>query len=211
MASDRQHDGCVAPSANELMPVVYEHLRALASTYLRRDAGEPMLEPALLVNEAYLRLAALPPGSWNSKEHFMAVAAIAMRKILIDQARRRQALKRGYGRSKVSLELVTRTGPRQVDICEVDDAINALSLVNERASRGVVLRFFAGMTHDEVAKVLGVSRKTVVADWAEARSWLAEELADPGAVSAGGKPPLKALAGLHPQDSARGQSDLADR
>ena len=76
------------------------------------------------------------------------------------------------------MELVTKTGPREVDIREVDDALLAYSAVNERASRGVELRFFAGLTHDEVARVLGVSRKTVVNDWIEARNWLAEELAE---------------------------------
>ena len=165
-------------STNDLMPMVYDQLRNLASGYLRRDTPEPMLEPALLVNEAYLRLASYPPGSFKSKEHFLAVAAIAMRKILIDQARRRHTLKRGFGRAKVALELVTKTGPREVDIREVDDALLAYSAVNERASRGVELRFFAGLTHDDVARVLGVSRKTVVNDWIEARNWLAEELAE---------------------------------
>ncbi len=167
-------------TANDLMPLVYDQLRNLAAGYLRWDAAEPMLEPAVLVNEAYLRLVAHPPGSWKSKEHFLAVAAIAMRKILIDQARRRHALKRGFGRSKVALELVTKSGPREIDILEVDDALNAFARINERACRGVELRFFAGLTHDDVAKVLGVSRKTVVADWSQARAWLAEELADKG-------------------------------
>ena len=170
----------VSGSANDLMPLVYAQLRGLAAGYLRSDSAEPMLEPAVLVNEAYLRLAAYPPGSWKSKQHFLAVAAIAMRKILIDQARRRRALKRGFGRSKVSLELVTSSGPREIDFLEVDDALNAFARINERACRGVELRFFAGLTHDDVAKVLGVSRKTVVADWAEARAWLKEELADKG-------------------------------
>ena len=175
-----QGAGPVSASANDLMPLVYAQLRDLAAGYLRSDAAEPMLEPALLVNEAYLRLAAHPPGSWKSKGHFLAVAAIAMRKILIDQARRRRALKRGFGRSKVSLELVTRSGRREIDFLEVDDALNAFAQINERACRGVELRFFAGLTHDDVAKVLGVSRKTVVADWAEARAWLGNELADKG-------------------------------
>ncbi len=177
--------GPEAATANDLMPLVYDQLRDLAAAYLRRDAAEPMLEPALLVNEAYLRLAANPAGSWNSKEHFLAVAAIAMRKILIDQARRRHALKRGFGRSKVALDLVTSSGPREIDILDVDDALIAFDRINTRACRGVELRFFAGLTHDDVARVLGVSRKTVVADWAQARAWLAEALADKGKATAG--------------------------
>jgi RNA polymerase sigma factor (TIGR02999 family) len=167
-------------TTNELITEVYEHLRGLAASYLRRDTAEPMLEPAVLVNEAYLRLAVRPSDKWKSKEHFLAVAALAMRKVLIDQARRRCALKRGFGRSRVSLELVTRTGPRDVDILEVDDALKSLARINERGSCAVVLRFFAGLTHDEIARVQGVSRKTVVNDWGQARNWLAEELAERG-------------------------------
>ncbi len=162
------------------MPQVYDQLRNLASSYLKHDTAEPMLEPAVLVNEAYLRLAGQPAGTWTGKDHFMAVAAIAMRKILIDHARRRCALKRGFGRARVSLELVTRSGPREIDILEVDDALNGLARINQRASRGVELRFFAGLTHDDVARVLGISRKTVVNDWIEARNWLAEQLAEKG-------------------------------
>ena len=169
---------CTQASAHDLMPVVYEQLRMLAAGYLRGDHTDNMLEPAVLVNEAYLRMAANPPGTWKSEEHFFAVAAIAMRKVLIDQARRRRTLKRGYGQARVSLELVTATGPRDVDIREVDDALNTLAGINERASRIVELRFFAGLTNDQIARVLAVSRKTVVKDWGEARVWLAEELSE---------------------------------
>ncbi|MHC4218084.1 MAG: ECF-type sigma factor [Planctomycetota bacterium] len=170
--------GAVSKTLNDLMPEVYDQLRALAAGYLRRDTAEPMLEPAVLVNEAYLRLAGSPSGKWQSKEHFLAWAALAMRKVLIDHARRRQTLKRGFGRSRVSLELVTKSGPREIDILEVDDALKALAGFNERASCAVTLRFFAGLTHDEIARVQGVSRKTVVNDWGQARTWLAEELAE---------------------------------
>lgn len=169
---------CDQASTNELMPIVYDQLQDLAAGYLRRDSADHMLEPAVLVNEAYLRLAARPAGSFKSSEHFFAVAAIAMRRVLIDQARQRRAQKRGLGRAGVSLELVTLTGPREVDILEVDEAITALARVNERASRIVELRFFAGLSHDQVAAVLGVSRKTVVQDWAFARQWLADALSD---------------------------------
>ena len=178
---------CDPTTTDKLITEVYEHLRALAAGYLRRDTAEPLLEPAVLVNEAYLRLALRPSDKWKSREHFLAVAAMAMRKVLIDEARRRRALKRGFGRSRVSLELVTRTGPRDVGILEVDDALKSLASINERGSGAVVLRFFAGLTHDEIARVQGVSRKTVVNDWSQARNWLAEELAErttPGCGSA---------------------------
>ena len=165
-------------TTDDLITEVYEQLRGLAGAYLKRDAAEPMLEPALIVNEAYLRLAAQPPDKWKNKEHFLVVAAMAMRKVLIDHARRRHTLKRGFGRARVSLELVTRTGPREIDILEVDDALKGLAAINERASCAVVLRFFAGLTHDEIARVQAVSRKTVVNDWIQARNWLADELAE---------------------------------
>ncbi len=164
-------------STDGLVGQVYEQLRALASGYLRRESPDPMLEPAVLVNEAYLRLAS-EPGPWQSREHFFAVAATAMRKVLIDHARRRRALKRGFGRAGMSIELVTVTGPREVDIREVDEALTALAKVSERAVRIVELRFFAGLTNDQVADVLGVSRKTVVQDWSFARRWLAVELSE---------------------------------
>ncbi len=164
-------------TTDDLITEVYEHLRALAASYLKRDAAEPMLEPALLVNEAYLRLAVQPPDKWKNKEHFLGVAAKAMRRVLVDYARRRRTLKRGFGQARVSLELVTRTGPREIDILEVDDALRGLAAINERASCAVVLRFFAGLTHDEIARIQGVSRKTVVNDWIQSRNWLADELA----------------------------------
>ncbi len=164
-------------STDGLVTQVYEQLRALASGYLRRESTDPMLEPAVLVNEAYLRLAS-ERGPWRSREHFFAVAAGAMRKVLIDHARRRRALKRGFGRAGVSIELVTVTGPRDVDIREVDEALTKLGRVNARAVRIVELRFFAGLTNEQVADVLGVSRKTVVQDWSLARRWLAVELSE---------------------------------
>ncbi|MHC5004032.1 MAG: ECF-type sigma factor [Planctomycetota bacterium] len=165
-------------TADDLMPAVYEQLRALASGYLRRETADQILEPAVLVNETYLKLAQNPPGSWTSREHFMSVAAMAMRKILIDHARRRRTLKRGFGRSKVSLDVLTVEGRREVDIRLIDAALRDLTEVNRRAGQIVELRFFAGLTHGQVAEVLGVSRKTVVADWQMAREWLARRLSE---------------------------------
>lgn len=162
------------------MPAVYNQLRDLAAGYLRRDSADNMLEPAVLVNEAYLRLADRPAGTWKDRDHFLAVAAMAMRKVLIDHARRRRAIKRGFGQDRVSLELATATGPREIDILEVDEALTALARVNERGCRVIEFRFFAGLTNEQIAGVLGVSRKTVVQDWTEARRWLAEALAERG-------------------------------
>ena len=166
-------------AAAELLGLVYDELRRLAHHKMAAVPPGDTLQPTALINEAYLRLAGQPPGSFNSKEHFLAVAAGAMRKILIDHARQRRALKRGFGHARVSLELVVRSGPREIDIREVDEALNTLAKINERASRIVELRFFAGLSHDGVARVLGVSRKTVVKDWTFARRWLAVALAEP--------------------------------
>ncbi|MHC4992425.1 MAG: ECF-type sigma factor [Planctomycetota bacterium] len=165
-------------STDELMPLVYERLAEIAASYLKREGVDQILEPAVLVNESYLRLAANPPGTFTSHEHFLAVAARAMRQILIDHARRKRALKRGFGQSKVSLDVLTTSGRRNVDVRLIDSALRALSQVNERAASIVELRFFAGLTHDHVALVLGVSRKTVVKDWTMAREWLAKWLSD---------------------------------
>jgi RNA polymerase sigma factor (TIGR02999 family) len=160
------------------MPVVYEQLRSLAAGYLRRDQRDQMLEPAVLVNETYLRLAADPPGSWKSVDQFLSVAAGAMRRVLIDHARRRRALKRGFGSATVSFELATAAGPVDVDVRALDDALKTLASIDEQASRIVELRFFGGLSHEQTARVLGVSRKTVVKHWLRARDWLAEELSD---------------------------------
>lgn len=168
-------------TADSLMPVVYEQLRALAGSYLKRERPDQMLEPSVLVHETYLRLIKNRPPAWTSAEHFFAVAAAAMRKVLIDHARRRRALKRGFGHARVSFDMVTSTGEREVEMQELDGVLRRLAAADERAGRVVELRFFAGLTHDQVAKVLGVSRKTVVNDWIRAREWLAVALSsDPG-------------------------------
>jgi RNA polymerase sigma factor (TIGR02999 family) len=163
-------------TADDLMPLVYEQLRTLAASYLKRERSDQMLEPSALVHETYLRLSRNPPPQWTSPNHFFAVAASAMRKVLIDHARRRRALKRGFGQARVSFELVTASGQREVEMQELDEALARLAEIDERAERGVELRFFAGLTHDQVATVLGVSRKTVVNDWLRARAWLADAL-----------------------------------
>ncbi|MEC9373873.1 MAG: ECF-type sigma factor [Planctomycetota bacterium] len=179
--------GGAEATADDLLPLVYDQLAALAGSYLGREQSDLLLEPSVLVHEAYLKLAANPPGSWKSTEHFLAVAAIAMRKILIDHARRRRALKRGFGRTRVALDLATSTGEREVDIREVDEALHKLEGVNERAARIVELRFFAGLTNEEAARVLDVSRKTVVKDWGFAREWLAEALGAEDATERNGR------------------------
>ena len=110
-------------TVNELMIELYDELRSLAAKYLRRESRQLMLEPAALVHEAYLRLRKNPSYAWKNKPHFFGMAALAMRHVLVDHARSRKALKREFSGSRISLELVTSKGPRDVDIREVDDAL----------------------------------------------------------------------------------------
>ena len=168
------HPGTV----DDLMIELYDELRSLAAKYLQRETRQLMLEPAALVHEAYLSLVKNPSFAWKNKPHFFGMAALAMRHVLVDHARQRKSLKRELSGSRISLELVTNKGPRDVDIREVDDALVQLAKINERWSYSVILRFFAGQTHDQVAKILGISRKTAVKDWAAARRWLAVALSD---------------------------------
>lgn len=165
-------------STDALLPLVYDQLRALAGSYLKHERGDNMLEPGALVHETYLRLIENPPESWNGTGHFFAVAACAMRKVLIDHARRRRALKRGFGHARVSLDFVTSNGTREIEFQELDVILDRFAAIDERACRVVELRFFTGLTNEQVAQVLGVSRKTVVQDWGRAREWLAKELGD---------------------------------
>lgn len=163
-------------STDALLPLVYDQLRALAGSYLKHERGDNMLEPGVLVHETYLRLIENPPEAWNGTGHFFAVAACAMRKVLIDHARRRRALKRGFGHARVSLDFVTSSGTREVEFQELEVILDRLGVVDERACRVVELRFFTGLTNEQVAQVLGVSRKTVVQDWSRAKEWLAKAL-----------------------------------
>lgn len=184
-------------STDELLPLVYDQLRALAGSYLKHEHGDNMLEPGALVHETYLRLIENPPESWNGTGHFFAVAACAMRKVLIDHARRRRALKRGFGHARVSLDFVTSNGTREIEFQELDVILDRFAAVDERACRVVELRFFTGLTNEQVAQVLGVSRKTVVQDWGHARDWLAKELGDRAS-------PLSRLNGPLPRSAAGG-------
>lgn len=191
-------------SADALLTLVYERLHALAGSYLQRERPDNMLEPGMLVHETYLRLIENPPAEWNGTGHFFAVAASAMRKVLIDHARRRRALKRGFGHVRVSLEVVTDAGTRELEFRELDVLLRRLEEIDERACRVVELKFFTGLTNEQVAQVLDVSRKTVVQDWARARQWL-------GRMLTGGEPPAKNHDGRVPPPRQREISGGAPR
>ncbi|MBL9148138.1 MAG: sigma-70 family RNA polymerase sigma factor [Phycisphaerae bacterium] len=165
-----------------LLPLVYAELREQAESYFRAQRGNHTLQPTALVHEAYLRLMGKTDIAWESRSHFLAVAAMAMRNVLADHARRRRAQKRGGAAGawgEVTLTgLGSDPGERDIDALDLDDALRALALVDERQARIVELRFYGGLTVEEVAHVLNVSSGTVALDWRMARAWLRNRLDD---------------------------------
>lgn len=154
---------------------VYARLRALANSYLRRERAGHTLQPTALVNEAYLRLKDATPDDLPNRGKFMAIAARAMRQVLIDSARRRQADKRQ--RNDVTLEEnVLGAAPRTVDVLALDEALEELARLDEQRARIVELRFFAGLSCDETAQVLEISPRTVVRQWRSSRAFLLSRL-----------------------------------
>ncbi len=168
-------------AAEQLLPLVYEELRALAASFFARQAPGHTLQPTALVHEAYFRLARNENIEWESRAHFMAVAASAMRQILINHARDKGAAKRGGGRQRVTLDENVMPGSgadRELDLLAIDQALQKLADLSERQARIVELRFFSGLTIAEAAHVLGVGTTTVEDDWQLAKAWLARELKD---------------------------------
>jgi len=162
--------------ADDPSELVYAELRRLAAAFLRRERAGHTLQPTALVHEAWAKLARLSASHWQSRAHFLAVAARAMRRVLVNHALARQSLKRGGDRRQVTLDAPLRSPGGGVDTLELHDAIERLADLDARKARLVEMRFFAGMSVEEVATVLGVSRSTVEADWRFARAWLSREL-----------------------------------
>ena len=173
---DRLESGDGA-AVTELMPLVYDELRRLARRYVRQERAASV-QATDLVHEAYLRLARDRPRRWQGRTHFLAIAAIGMRRVLVERARARGARKRGGDRVQVTLDdaLVAAPGT-SVDLLAIDRALSALAAFDARQARIVELRFFAGMTVEEAAEATGVSPATVKRDWTLARAWLQRELA----------------------------------
>jgi RNA polymerase sigma factor (TIGR02999 family) len=161
-------------AAEQLLPLVYDALRQLAAQRLAEEKPGQTLQATALVHEAYLRLVDVQPAQrWNSRGHFFAAAAEAMRRILIDNARRRRALKRGHGQERITLpELAAGSGEDPVDLLALDDALKQLEEQHPPQAQVVKLRFFAGCTLEETAQMLGISRATAERHWAYARAWL---------------------------------------
>ncbi len=167
-------------SATErLLPLVYDELRAMAGAYFRQQQADHTLQPTALVHEAFFRLIDQTSVEWKDRAHFFAVAATAMRQILTDHARRRRAAKRGGHLQRVTLDAaVTPPAVSQVDLIDLDDALAQLAELDERKHRIVVMRFLGGLTVEDVAHVLDVSKTTVESDWRAARAWLSVRLSE---------------------------------
>ena len=183
--------GSAAPSAlpAEPFPQVYEELRRVAHRHLEREAEGHTLSTTALVHEAYLRLKDQGSEAFNDRAHFFAMAARAMRRILVDHARRHHAAKRGDGARRVPLESVERlaadglaVGERADLLVALDEALEKLAALDARQAQVVEMRFFGGLTEDETAQALGIGLRTAKRDWAKARSWLYQALY-PDAVS----------------------------
>lgn len=160
---------------------VYRELRALASTQRRRWDGNYTLDTTALVHEAYLKLVGGDHASWRDVPHFLAVAARAMRHILVNYAERQRAAKRGGGRDPLSIEDANPVGPEAAEeILSLNEALQRLEAVSERQARVVEARFFAGYSIEDTAALLGTSPATVKRDWALASSWLFREVRAPG-------------------------------
>ncbi len=156
---------------------IYQELRKLANAKMRRERGSHTLQATALVHEAYLRLADQPESIWKDRPRILALAAHAMRHILVDHARARAAGKRGAGAMQVTLdEGLAATGGTDVDVLAVDQALTRLAEFDPRQARILELHFFAGMTFDEIAAELGMSARTIKRDWTMARAWLHGQL-----------------------------------
>ncbi|HKA00487.1 MAG TPA: sigma-70 family RNA polymerase sigma factor [Candidatus Solibacter sp.] len=165
---------------SELAAVVHEELRLIAARLMRRERTNHTLQPTALVNEAYVRLLNAPDQDWKDRAHFFGVAAQIMRRILVDSARAYRAEKRNGNRTRLQLHDVATECYRDVDqVIAVDSALNKLAEWDPRQSRIVELRFFVGLSEEEIAEVLHVSTRTVKRDWRVARAWLKNELDSP--------------------------------
>jgi RNA polymerase sigma factor (TIGR02999 family) len=163
-----------------LLPLVYQELRRIAQHYLRQERPDHTLQSTALVHEAYLRLMKQGPTDIESRAHFFAVAARLMRQILVDHARRHRAAKRGSGLKLELNEAISLQVPPNIDLIALDTALNELARLDPQQSRIVEMRFFAGLSIEDTAKVVGISPATVKREWATARAWLRNEVVRAG-------------------------------
>ncbi len=163
---------------DELLPLVYSELHRQAAGYLRRERQDHTLQTTALINEAYLKLIDQREVNWESRTHFFAIAAQAMRRILVDHAKTKHREKRGGNDVKISLENIELISSDEnlVDLIALDEVLTRLGAKDEQQSRIVELRYFSGLSLEETAEVLGISRTTAARDWAMAKAWLHREL-----------------------------------
>lgn len=167
-----------AVALEKLIPLVFEDLRKIAGSLFQRENEAHTLQPTALVNEVYLRLIDQRQVHWQNREQFFAVAAMLMRRILVDYAKRRQTVKRGSRAIKIPLDeaIGIPQAAADLDMEALDQALSRLAEIDPRQSRIVEMRFFMGLTHEEIAEVLGIGVTTVKREWKTARLWLFREL-----------------------------------
>lgn len=165
-----------AIARDRLMTAVYDELRRLAGRYFRAERSDHTLQPTALVNEAYVRLARMKNARWQNRTHFFAAASQIMRHILINYAVARKAAKRGAGCKVTLTDALGESGRRDWDVIAIDHALKKLAAVDQRRARIIELRFFGGLTNEDIAEVLQVSLATVKRDWRLAKAWLQYEL-----------------------------------
>jgi RNA polymerase sigma-70 factor, ECF subfamily len=179
--------GMSSDPISELMPLVYDELRRIAAGYVRGERPGQTIQATALVNEAFVRMAGERARHFNGRTHFLAIAALSMRQILVQRARARNAIKRGGGPQRVTLDDASAANveaafrqpenePGNVDVLALDEALSRLSALDSELARVVELRYFGGLTVEEVADVMGTSPATVKRQWALARAWLKRSL-----------------------------------
>lgn len=174
-------------AAEALLPVIYQELHRLAKAYMRRERPGHTLQPTALIHEAYLRLAK-EEVDWTSRQHFIGVAAHTMRRVLVDYARAHKAERRGGGLRRVDLEdRLAISSDRLDEVLAVDEALARLAQLNGRQAQVVELRYFGGLSIEEIAPILGIAPRSVKRDWSLARLWLFRHL-QPGATTVGDEP-----------------------
>ena len=178
LPASRAADGTVsAHSMEALLPQVYDELRGLAASYLRRERPDHTLQPTALVHEVYLRLAGDKPVDWQNRAHFLGIAARIMRRVLADSATARKAQKRGGGAPLLTLDAALDfSNECVVSVDGVDEVLRTLEQMDARQGQIVELRFFGGLTTEEIAEALGISAATVKREWATAKLWLQRQL-----------------------------------
>jgi RNA polymerase sigma factor (TIGR02999 family) len=169
-------------AVSALLPLVYDELRRLAASYLRRERPGQTLQATALVHEAYVRLVGEGKQPWQNRAHFVAIAALSMRQILVERARRRQAAKRGGDPERITLDdhvlgQIPAHGEGHVDLVALDSALDRLATAQPRQAKVVELRYFGGLSVEDCAEALSISPATVKRDWTLARAWLKRALA----------------------------------